>query len=915
MPPIRRTGNRGDKVTTRLPIPTLSGGVGRQAPSKRTPTEAENIDNCFVSIERSIEKRSGFEVLQKNDTSRFFTQTISDTAVNNLFYYWLNIDKNNRFVIVINYSARGATDKLFSVFRIFDNLWEDVTPVYQWDPTDSSLVWNGTDEISSTDPRLTIYNLALAAGGTLSTEYNNILSRGVTKKESRKYLTFGSIIEDTSVRVYTPKEALRIVSLGTNTLVLNTLVYAGFSSNEAGYTFDLNGFVTGTVDTVGRKITYYSASKIRKTSLGRLFPEGTTLTAPEIYDANFVAKFIPVEDYVYGEIDRAWLGQSLSDFSEIRFPPDKNDWYATNTDIDQTPDDTTAKDMLIALYDSDHPFVNASQPVGGRGKIYYCAGPYLSQPAGYYRIINFPQTETYDPDGGSSTNAVAGTGRPYTQQVRTPDSFSYIDPARMPQNIVFSASGGWRLESVAWEARTTGNRYTNPGPSPFLSTDKKTVRPARIGSLAVFRDRLFFSVGDVVFSSQLGNFQNFWINDPTSVSVADPIDIRASLNQYAEVTSLTPFDEFLFINTKGNVQFELKGSQNIISPLTAEISPTTFYATAPLVEPVLIGSQVYFFDERRLYIYFSQKVRGLNTAIEVSATCPDYLPINYGATCTAVAQDTILTVDDDAKNHIYLYTNRYSGERVLQSAFYSFVLHPNDLVQSMQSYENYLYCVIYRPTEDRLYLTRCLLKPDLFTVPRLDFYHKYSVPLALDSSLTTTMNIDYGLPYDIVYVVLGEDFGDLQGTAFVAEASVADAGTLLTFSGIDLSTHGGKSIYIGGSFLMNVQLSEQFLRDDNNNSVSGVLNLRTMVTRHTNTGDYRVVTERRGRPDPLISEFSFNKLDVINGAYEEDGEFISKVFGFSDNTKIFIQSDSPSPCNIVQMELKGKFKQTYTSLR
>ena len=114
---------------------------------------------------------------------------------------------------------------------------------------------------------------------------------------------------------------------------------------------------------------------------------------------------------------------------------------------------------------------------------------------------------------------------------------------------------------------------------------------------------------------------------------------------------------------------------------------------------------------------------------------------------------------------------------------------------------------------------------------------------------------------------------------------------------------------------MNIQLSEQFLRDDNNNSVSGVLNLRTMVTRHTNTGDYRVVTERRGRPDPLISEFSFNKLDVINGAYEEDGEFISKVFGFSDNTKIFIQSDSPSPCNIVQMELKGKFKQTYTSLR
>lgn len=42
---------------TRLPINTLSGGVGRQAPTKRLISEAENIDNCLVSLEKSIEKR------------------------------------------------------------------------------------------------------------------------------------------------------------------------------------------------------------------------------------------------------------------------------------------------------------------------------------------------------------------------------------------------------------------------------------------------------------------------------------------------------------------------------------------------------------------------------------------------------------------------------------------------------------------------------------------------------------------------------------------------------------------------------------------------------------------------------------------------------------------------------------------
>lgn len=917
MPPVRRLSTKkGATIPTRLPIPSLSGGVGRQAASKRTPFEAENIDNCFVTIERSIEKRSGFEVLSKSDLNNYVLQDVTTDTISNYFYYWLNIDKSNRFVIIINYKARLATDRLFSVYRILENTWEDVTPPYQWDSTDTALSWNGTDTIEQIDVRYPIYAAAFTtAGGTPTlAQYNTMLANGVVKRESRQYITFGSIVEDTGEKVYTPKEALRIVSLGTNTLILNTLVYAGFSSSEDGYEFDLNGYTTNTVDLKGRKVTYYTAAQIVKTNLGRLWPTGTTLPSGETALATWTTKFIPVEDFIYAEIDRPWLGQSVADFSEIRFPPDENDWYANNADTAQSPSDNKAQLMLQALYDKDHPYLTGNYPVGGRGKIYYCAGPYLSQPSGYYRIISFPETETYDPNTGDAIAGVTGKGRPYTQRIRTPDAFSYLDPNRMPQNLLFDSDTGWRLQTIDWTPRTTGNRYTNPGPSPFLSEDKKTAQPARINSIAVFRDRLFFSVGDVVFSSQLGNFQDLWINDPTSVTTADPIDLRASLNQYAEIISMTPFDEFLFINTKGNVQFELKGSQNVISPLTAEISPTTFYATAPLVDPVLIGSQVYFFDAKRLYIYYSQKVRGLNTAVELSSTCPDYLPKEFDSVCTAVAQDTILCTDANAKNNIYLYTNRYSGERILQSAFFRFVLNEQDLVESMQSYDNYLYCLIYRETGS-LYLTRCLLRSDELSVPKLDFYRKFTINTGLDASLTQSITVPYDLPYDNVYLVLGEDFENLSGTMYKAQTNVLGNATEVTITGIDLSKHVGKTYYIGGSFLMNVELSEQFLRDDGNNSVNGVLNLRTLVTRHNNTGHYKVIVERRGRPENLESEFSYTKLDIVNGTYEKDGEFVSKVFGYSDNTKIFIQSDLPSPCNIVQMELKGKFKQTYTSLR
>ena len=57
MPPYdRRARQRG--FNTRIPIYTLSGGVGRQAPSKRLPSEAQVMDNATPSLEKSIEKRA-----------------------------------------------------------------------------------------------------------------------------------------------------------------------------------------------------------------------------------------------------------------------------------------------------------------------------------------------------------------------------------------------------------------------------------------------------------------------------------------------------------------------------------------------------------------------------------------------------------------------------------------------------------------------------------------------------------------------------------------------------------------------------------------------------------------------------------------------------------------------------------------
>ena len=62
MPPYdRRAKQKG--FNTRIPINTLSGGVGRQAPSKRLISESQVVENALPTLEKSIEKRAGSKQL------------------------------------------------------------------------------------------------------------------------------------------------------------------------------------------------------------------------------------------------------------------------------------------------------------------------------------------------------------------------------------------------------------------------------------------------------------------------------------------------------------------------------------------------------------------------------------------------------------------------------------------------------------------------------------------------------------------------------------------------------------------------------------------------------------------------------------------------------------------------------------
>ena len=664
---------------------------------------------------------------------------------------------------------------------------------------------------------------------------------------------------------------------------------------------------------------------------------GTVSASSEAYfglrsedDGGPLAKYIPVKDWQYPDSTRRYLGNQLADFSQFNFPPrsGENTLESDGSPQYYPPDSTTKEvyttfnqpptlmeDKIKSTMQSLYTDIDAS----GHGKIYYVENSYAGEVPGYYLVKNITET-------------------PYTRLVRTPEEYSVLDEDRFPKIIKISGFDSNNIENFVvqnmdLEERRSGNLTTNTGPEAFKDGEQKAIK-----SMAFFRDRLFLSAGDTVFSSRTGDFSDFWVENPGVIADTDPIDVRLSTNKYAEVESMTPFASSLFINTGSDIQFTLKGSENNITPFTAEVSPTAFYSTSPLVNPVLLGSQIYFFAPKRAYVYFSDTTVTVNQAIEVSLNCPNYLPTTFGDIAVVPGYDSMCMIDKDNRKFLYVYTNRYRGAEVVQNAFFRYI-YDEDLM-SVTSYDNDIYFVsrqesITEPTNKYKYFVAYQsFYENNNAVPRLDHMITFDESLTDGSGDHATGSITYAggnttlkvkfygnSNPDTMYIATGDARESRAGEVYeLSEYSpTISNGVLTVVIPEDLRTTGKfRKFIFGTSYSSTIELSPQYIRDEGNNVVEGVLSLRTLHLQHHNTGTYRIEKETRGRRSEAMV-FSPSELDATTVCgvvdpddaplpfYEKQGETFTKIMGYAAETGIFIVSDYPNPMNIAQIELKGRF--------
>ena len=861
----------------KIPLNTLSGGVGRQAPSKRLPNEVEDMDNMFCTTERSIDKRNGFYPMDGLGIDLGVPNPAS------MWWYWFLVGKKQQYIIGIDFDDTSA--QLLYVFKV-------------------------TEE-----------------GEIINQEVDTDIDESI-----RKYIRHG---------IGSAKDVLRACSVGSSILILNTEVKAGFSSDGTDdFMFGLDGVKTDIVDIKGRKIKYetsitvdpagraeiwtastdyiwentaidttdphaddstrYGIWKVKDDLSDNSLP-GPTMHTPNLgppsdqlnhwerstkevdgTTVNIYSEYIPVEDYVYPDGNKLYLGQAVSKWSDLKFPPDANDLTAHNGSAD-------TKETIRILYpDTGNP--------SGRGKIYYLSQSYLSSTPGWYRVIN-------------------DTITPYLEKVRTPDEMSLIDQNRMPMQIYLDEDNNrWSIRKVRWDGRSSGSAKSNPGPSFFKDSEKKA-KQTPIKAISYYRDRLFLASEDALVSSRLGDFDNFFIDDPANITFRDPLDLKVSSNVYTPITFLQPFKDFLFLGTSGDTQYELMGSENQISPLTAEIAPTSFFPMTEDMSPLVMNNNLFFFAKNRLYIYFPSFEATGQQAFELSQHVPEYLPDNYWTSTVSTSHNMIFAVAGSSpSNTIFCYRNQTAGDQIVQNAFFTFTLHEDIKIHSLQAIGDFLYAIVEQPRGDGdviVQVHKMSILPEKGSIPRLDNRKSSSVlNLTYDSSTNET-SFDIGFSLRTINQIIGFTGTGEEPTIDVTvdQGNSTDSTTRL----IAIGNYSNLNSCIAGTkFTASVILSTIFVREEQNNIIPGTLNLRYCVVRHHNTGPYTasIVRKNRASKDYTFNHETVDAMDanLSDPFFEVDGVFKFPLMGFSDDLSITISSDYPNPMNLTNIELAGKFK-------
>ena len=477
-----------------------------------------------------------------------------------------------------------------------------------------------------------------------------------------------------------------------------------------------------------------------------------------------------------------------------------------------------------------------------------------------------------------------------------------FDATTMPHKLVRNADGTWTFSKITWADRLVGSEESNPEPS-FVGQ--------AISDIFFYRNRLGFTAGESCIMSRAGEYYTFWAKTVTDVLDSDPVDFDLAHTEVSIIRHAFVYNKTLLLFTD-KAQFQIT-TADVLKPGSTKADVATEFESSWRAKPVGAGQDVFFVTERGNYSaireYFVEEDAVSNDAADVSAHVPKYLPKNVFKLAASTGEDVVVALSLDERNAVWVYKYFWGDEdKKVQSSWQKFEIDSGATILGCGFVGSKLYLVVQRA--DGMHLewvdfqnaaADLTLADGSTIVVLLD--RKVSLTGVYNAGTNlTTWTLPYSDSAGTFKVILSDDFAGRVGESLTISRPSA---TTITAVG----DYSGGACFVGRTYEFVWELSEQFVRDENNVAKIGDrLQLRTLTLLFSKTGYFRV---RVTMPDGAQYTYPYTGKVlgtlVLGKPSVQTGDFTVPIWCKSSNVTIEIINDSYLPCQFQSAKWVGFF--------
>lgn len=508
--------------------------------------------------------------------------------------------------------------------------------------------------------------------------------------------------------------------------------------------------------------------------------------------------------------------------------------------------------------------------------------------------VTQPHTTT-DTTTGNVDVFESTVGRGVWEEVVSPNVNLGYDPETLPVSLISVAANEFKVRTTKIAERQSGDDLTNP----LASFTGRNLR-----SVFFFQNRLGLMTSDSVILSRsgLGSTDSegdlvfdYSRNTVTTLLDEAPIDVSVASTKVTKLQSAIAFQENLILFSN-NGQFALKGG-DILTPKTVSVTPVTNFNFDEGVEPINLGSYIYFPFTRGTFTgvreFTTNATSDTYNAIEITEHVPRYIPKNIQTMAGTTSEDCLALLSADEPNTLYIYKYFFSGNEKVVSAWSKFTFTGD--VRGMDFVDSTLFLITV--TNEETHLVSLPLESGLKDDAGYNTYLDQRVEATVSSG-SATITLPYTPDDSDEIEVYTKDGLKLSNSRVGSTITLTQAVTEDT------------DVWVGYKYNMKYTFSELVFKAAAGNSKSpssfAKLKVRNGALFYSDSSSFKVDVTPLYR-DTYTNVFTPNVVGstTIGELNLDSGFYRFPIFSDAEDTKITITNDSALPSNFTSAEFES----------